>query len=158
MWVFFWRLLALFGCRENERKFEENQMKCEKGTNLIVWLKTRVFALSSLCKGGFWLRFLRKKAHTHIHTYTHINIHIHTHIHLYTYTYTYTLIHIHIYTYTYTHTHTFLVLALAPKMSKAAPNSTFKNKRFFFFFFWLLLKSLKTEESKCFILRTKTSL
>ena len=63
LWVFFWRLSALFGCRENERKFEENQMKCEKGTNLFVWFKTRVFALSSLFKGGFWLRFLRKKAH-----------------------------------------------------------------------------------------------
>ena len=62
LWVFFWRLSVLFGCRENERKFEENQMECEKGTNLFVWFETRVFALSSLCKGGFWLRFLRKKA------------------------------------------------------------------------------------------------
>ena len=71
LWVFFWKLSTFFGCWENERKFEENQMKCEKGTNLFVWFKTQVFALSSLCKGGFWLRFLRKKAHTHTHTHTH---------------------------------------------------------------------------------------
>ena len=38
-------------------------MEFEKGTNLFVWFETRVFALSSLRKGGFWLRFLRKKAH-----------------------------------------------------------------------------------------------
>ena len=133
-------------------------MKCEKGTNLFVWFKTWVFALSSLCKGGFWLRFLRKKAHTHKHThihlytYTYTLIHIHIHIHIYTYTHTY------INTHTHTHTHTFLVLALGPKMFKAAPISTFKNKSVFFFFFGLLLKSLKTKESKCFILHTKTSL
>ena len=112
LWVFFWRLSVLFGCWENERKFEENQMECEKGTNLFVWFETQVFPLSSVCKGGFWLRFLRKKAHTHIHTHTHINIHIHTHKHTHTHThihlYTYTHINIHLYThlYTYTHIHT----------------------------------------------------
>ena len=124
LWVFFWKLSTFFGCWENERKFEENQMKCEKGTNLFVWFKTQVFALSSFCKGGFWLRFLRKKAHTHTHTHTYINIHIHTHKH----------------THTHTHTHTFLVLALDPKMSKVAPISTFKNKSVFLFYFWVVVK------------------